>query len=184
MVTLFDTTTCDYTYSADYSQLNGWSMFGCKFTGTGSDPMTGLQAVTISACKKNEAGGLTGTMQLKILDTDGSTVLATGSSLDVDNLNTFPEYSDHTFTIASTNVAQGQYVVITFPTGTNSTNCLFWARSNTANNCADPYISGYYTAGSNYSTTQLAHMVGATESPTPPSSGAVLLPPPIAVLSL
>ena len=176
---LFDTTSCNFNYNQDYSQLNGWSMFGFKLTGTDST-QTDFNKLVCSMSKKNETGGFTGDMTLEIRDTDGTTVLVTGTSVNVSTIPDIPTYADITFTCDTTTVTAGQYIVVTFPSGTDNTNCLFWSRSNTANNCADPTLTGIYYTDSNNSTTQMADMVTSSEASPPPSSSGVFEPPPIA----
>jgi len=184
MAELFDTTSCNFNYNSEYSQLNGWSLFGVKFSGT-SATQTNLSYVTISVCKKNEAGGFTGNLQIEYRDTD-QTVLATGSTVDVATLNTFPTYGDVTLSFdESVTLSEGQSVVVTFPPGTNSTNCLFWSRSNTDNNCSNPTVTGLFKTTSVNTTNQLADMVGHDgPAPSPPGSSTTFYPPPPAYITL
>jgi len=152
-------------------------MFGFKLTGTDST-QTDFNKLVCSMSKKNENDGFTGSMTLEIRDTDGTTVLVTGTSVNTTEISTMPTYSDITFTCATTTVTAGQYIVVTFPSGTNSTNCLYWSRSDTGNTCADPTLTGIYYTDSNNSTTQMADMVTSSESSPPPSSGGTRSPPP------
>lgn len=178
---LFDTTTCNFNYEQGYSQLNDWSLFGVKF----SSAITNFNKLIIKVSKKNESGGFTGNMTLEIRDTDGTTVLVTGTSVDVSTISDMPTYDEITFTCATTTVTAGQYICVTFPPGTNSTNCLFWYRSNTANDCSDPTVTGLYYITSYNSTTLLTDMQGwYVPAPPPPSSSGLLLPPPLAVLTI
>ena len=177
---LFDTTTCNFSYNQDYSQLNGWSMFGVKF----SSAITNFNKLVIKVSKKNESGGFTGNMTLEIRDTDGTTVLVTGTSVNVSTLSDMPTYDEITFTCATTTVSAGQYICVTFPAGTNSTNCLFWYRSNTANDCSDPTVTGIYYTTTNNSTDLLADMQGwYVPTPTPGASGTRDPPPPFNLVS-
>ena len=180
---LFDTASCNFNYSEGHSQLNGWSMFGFKLTGTDST-QTDFNKLVCSMSKKNEAGGFTGDMTLEIRDTDGTTVLVTGTSVNVSTIPDIPTYSDITFTCDTTTVTAGQYICVTFPTGTNSTNCLFWYRSSTANNCADPTLTGVYIAGTLNPTNNMADMVTSSEAVPPPSSSGTFMPPPPAMVRL
>jgi len=159
-------------------------MFGFKLTGTDST-QTDFNKLVCSMSKKNENGGFTGDMTLEIRDTDGTTVLVTGTSVDVSTIPDLPTYADITFTCATTTVTAGQYIVVTFPSGTNNTNCLYWSRSNTSNNCADPSLAGIYYTNSNQYTTTMADMVTfSVASPPPPSSSGVIYPPNIAMVRL
>ena len=159
LVELFDTTTCNYNYNEGYSQLNGWSGAGVKFSGTNST-MTDFNKVVCLMSKKNVDDGFTGDLTLEIRDTDQTTVLVTGTSVNATELSTMPTYSEIVFTCDTTTVTAGQCIFITFPTGTNGNNCLFFNRSNSDNDCADPTYTGLYKTASVGTTNQLFDMVG------------------------
>jgi len=146
LVELFDTTSCNFSYDLGFSQFNGYTYYGVKFTGTGAT-QTDFNKIVCSMSKKNAAGGFTGDMVMQIRDTDGTTVLVTGTTVNTSELDDIPTYKDITFTCETTTVTTGQYIGVQFPAGTNSTNCLFWSRSNSDNDCSNPSIDGSFGAG-------------------------------------
>ena len=159
LVELFDTASCNFTYSQGYSQLNGWSMAGVKFSGTGAT-QTDFNKLVCRMAQKNDSGGFSGSMTLEIRDTDGTTVLVTGTSVNTSELDDLPAYKDITFTCDTTTVTPGQYIVVTFPAGTDANNCLYWYKSVTDYNCSNPTIIGVYYTDSVNNQNNLADMVG------------------------